>query len=238
MAIGAPANSDFSNSAFRPRATVSRASLKSKEARYFLWKRIVDIVISAALLVALCPVMLLIALAVIWTTPGSALFRQRRVGKDGEEFEMLKFRSMHHNCDSHRHEEAIKCYMAGEKLDTASDSTSPYKLANDSRITRVGRIIRKTSLDELPQFWNVLTGQMSMVGPRPPIPYEVERYSARALERLRGKPGITGPWQVYGRNKVTFEQMIEMDIAYLENRSILYDLKLIALTIPAIICGV
>lgn len=238
MAIGAPANSDFSSGEFRPSAIAQHPSLESEESRYFLWKRIVDIVVSAALLLALSPVMLVVALAVSLTTPGPVLFRQRRVGKDGEEFEMLKFRSMRHNSDSRRHQEAIKNYMAGKKLDTASDSKSPYKLTNDTRVTQVGRIIRKTSLDELPQLWNVLMGQMSMVGPRPPIPYEVERYSPRALERLRGKPGVTGPWQVYGRNKVTFAQMVEMDIAYLENRSILYDLKLIALTVPAVICGV
>ncbi len=237
MAIGAPANSGFSSGEFRPSVIASRATRKSVEARYFFWKRATDIVIAAALLLALSPVMLVVALAVALTTPGPVLFRQRRVGKDSEEFEMLKFRSMRHNCDSGTHLEAIKNYMAGEKLDATSDSRTPYKLANDTRITPVGRIIRKTSLDELPQLWNVLMGQMSMVGPRPPIPYEVERYSSRSMERLRGKPGITGPWQVYGRNSVTFAQMVEMDIAYLENRSILYDLKLIALTIPALIRG-
>ncbi len=238
MAIGAPANSGFSDGETRPVVIETRASWKSKESRYYFWKRVVDIVIAGALLLVLSPVLLMTALAVRLTSPGSVLFRQRRVGKDGKEFEMLKFRSMYHNCDSRTHQEAIKSYMAGEKLDATNGSKSPYKLTNDPRVTPIGRIIRKTSIDELPQLWNVVMGQMSMVGPRPPIPYELEYYSPRSMERLRGKPGVTGPWQVYGRNKVTFEQMVEMDIVYLGNRSILYDLKLIALTVPAVVLGV
>jgi lipopolysaccharide/colanic/teichoic acid biosynthesis glycosyltransferase len=218
----------------------ARASLESWEswdAQYFAWKRIVDVAVAATLLVVLSPLMLLAALAVCLDSPGPALFRQRRVGENGEEFDMLKFRSMRHNASSQKHEEAVKAYIAGEKLNMASDTDAPYKLANDLRITRVGAFIRKTSIDELPQLWNVLIGHMSMVGPRPPTPYEVTIYSPRAMERLNGKPGITGPWQVFGRNRVTFAEMIEMDVAYLRERSILYDLRLMALTLPAAVHG-
>lgn len=237
MAVRAPATSGSADGAFNANVVVSSASLESLDSRYFFWKRIVDIVISAALLVALSPVMALTALAVSLNTPGPVFFRQRRVGEDGAEFDMLKFRSMRHNVSSRKHQDAIKIYMAGGKLNDDSDTGSPYKLKGDTRITRVGRFIRKTSIDELPQLWNVLMGQMSMVGPRPPVPYEVQLYSPREMERLNGKPGITGPWQVYGRNKVTFAAMIEMDIEYLEQRSIWQDLKLIALTAPAAIHG-
>lgn len=237
MAVRAPAASGSADGALDANAIVSSASLESQDSRYFFWKRIVDVVVSTILLVALSPLMLLTALAVSLNTPGPVFFRQRRVGEDGVEFDMLKFRSMRHNASSKKHQDAIKIYMAGGKLNDDSDAGSPYKLKGDTRITRVGQIIRKTSIDELPQLWNVLLGQMSMVGPRPPVPYEVQIYSPREMERLKGKPGITGPWQVYGRNKVTFATMIEMDIGYLSRRSIWHDLKLIALTVPAAIRG-
>ena len=211
------------------------AALESGRPHYAFWKRVTDVVISAALLAAASPVLAVAALAVKVNSPGPALFRQKRIGEYGEEFEILKFRSMYDKCSSTAHEAAIEAYMAGRKLDEAEGSKSPYKVTNDPRITPVGRFIRKTSIDELPQLWNVLKGQMSMVGPRPPMPFEVEWYSVRAMERLKGKPGITGPWQVYGRNRVTFDEMVEMDIAYLRAPSIMRDLKLIALTAPAAI---
>jgi lipopolysaccharide/colanic/teichoic acid biosynthesis glycosyltransferase len=113
----------------------------------------------------------------------------------------------------------------------------PYKLGDDSRVTRVGKFIRKTSIDELPQLWNILKGDMSIVGPRPPVEYEIRRYSARHFLRLAGKPGLTGTWQVFGRGRVTFEEMIDQDISYLETQSLLYDLKLMVLTVPVMITG-
>ncbi|HEU0026303.1 MAG TPA: sugar transferase [Ktedonobacterales bacterium] len=237
MAVRAPVTPGSADGAFDAIAVASVASLESLESRYFFWKRVLDVVVSAALLVTLSPVILLTALAVSLNTPGPVFFRQRRVGEDGVEFDMLKFRSMRHNVSVRKHQDAIKVYMAGGKLNEDGDAGSPYKLKGDSRITRVGQIIRKTSIDELPQLWNVLMGQMSMVGPRPPIPYELQYYSPRAMERLKGKPGITGPWQVYGRNRVTFDRMVEMDIEYLEQRSVWQDLKLIAITAPAAIRG-
>ncbi len=164
---------------------------------------------------------------------GRIIFRQRRVGMNGVVFDMLKLRSMHENCDDTVHREAILHYQHGNALN--GDTATPYKLQNDPRITKVGKFLRKASLDEHPQFWNVLRGEMSLVGPRPPLPYEVELYSPRDMLRLSGKPGLTGPWQVYRRSRVTFEEMVEMDIAYLQRQSLWEDLKLIALTIPVVL---
>lgn len=217
-------------------ATLSER-IVATDGRYFMLKRIMDVAIALALLALLAPVMAIVALAVALDTPGPVLFRQRRIGQNGMPFDMFKFRSMRHNADASVHRQAIKRFMEGERLNTSRTTDAPFKLGADSRITRIGRFIRKTSLDELPQFWNIVTGEMSLVGPRPPIPYEVELYSQRAMLRLEGKPGLTGPWQVYGRGTVTFDEMIEMDIAYLDNRSIWYDLKLIALTAPAALRG-
>jgi len=150
---------------------------------------------------------------------------------------MLKFRSMYVHNDEALHREAVMHYMKGSALNGHSAPGTRYKLVDDPRITRVGRFIRKTSIDELPQFINVLRGEMSLVGPRPPLPYEVEHYSARDRLRLCGRPGLTGTWQVYGRSRVSFLEMVEMDIAYLQEQSILQDLKLIALTVPVMILG-
>src|SRR5437588_12971511 len=125
--------------------------------------------------------------------------------------------------------------MNGEKLHHDETGNMSYKDVLDPRITRIGRFIRKTSIDELPQFWNVLCGEMTLVGPRPPLPYEVEQYTAYEHQRLIGKPGLTGTWQVYGRSRVTFQNMVEMDLEYLENQSLWRDLKLIILTVPVMI---
>ncbi|GLV57031.1 hypothetical protein KDH_38690 [Dictyobacter sp. S3.2.2.5] len=125
--------------------------------------------------------------------------------------------------------------MNGQKLNDDSTGKMMYKDVQDPRITKVGRFIRKTSLDELPQFWNVLIGQMSLVGPRPPLPYEVELYTSHEWLRMIGRPGLTGTWQVYGRSRVTFQNMVEMDIDYLEKQSIWLDLKLIILTVPVML---
>jgi lipopolysaccharide/colanic/teichoic acid biosynthesis glycosyltransferase len=150
---------------------------------------------------------------------------------------MLKFRSMYVNSDDSPHRDAVRLYMNGDTLNGKADAKNAYKLVNDPRVTRVGCFIRKTSIDELPQFINVLRGEMTLVGPRPPLPYEVEVYSARDRLRLSGKPGLTGTWQVYGRSRVTFNEMVEMDIAYLQQQSIWQDLKLIALTLPVMLLG-
>jgi len=198
-------------------------------------KRIFDLVFALLLIVPLLFVMAIVTIAILLDSRGPVLFRQKRVGLDGKEFYLLKFRSMYHNSDDNRHREAIKAYMNGGALNGRGEAQ--FKLGNDDRITKVGGFIRKTSIDELPQFFNVLRGDMSLVGPRPPLPYEVELYSAHDSLRLCGKPGLTGIWQVYGRSRVPFQEMVEMDITYLRQQSLWLDLKLIVLTIPVMVLG-
>ena len=204
---------------------------------YLRSKRILDILFTLVILLPCCLVMLIVAVMIRLDSDGPIFFRQRRVGQNGIEFDMFKFRSMYVNCGDSAHREAIKQYMSGSTLNGDVETDNVYKLADDPRVTRVGRFIRKTSIDELPQFINVLRGEMALVGPRPPIPYEVEEYSLRDQLRLYGKPGLTGTWQVYGRSRVTFHEMVEMDIAYLQQQSIWQDLKLIALTVPVMLQG-
>ena len=202
---------------------------------YLRAKRLFDLLFTLLFLIPIGIVTLIVALLIRLDSEGPIFYRQKRVGLNGVEFEMIKFRSMYVNCDDARHREAIKQYMNGEKLNEGEETSNPYKLEKDPRITRVGRFIRKTSIDELPQFWNVLRGEMTLVGPRPPVPYEVEYYSSHDWLRLCGKPGLTGTWQVYGRSKVPFETMVDMDIEYLQEQSFWKDLKLIALTIPVML---
>lgn len=200
-------------------------------------KRVVDIVFTLLIMLPLCIVTVIVGLMIRLESKGPIFFRQKRVGQNGVEFEMFKFRSMYHNSDDTRHREAIRQFMQGEVLSHEQDSGKRYKLTNDSRITRVGRFLRKTSIDELPQFFNVLRGEMTLVGPRPALQYEVDLYSPQDRLRLQGKPGLTGPWQVYGRSRVTFQQMMQMDIDYLYQQSLWQDLKLIVLTIPVMLLG-
>ena len=197
--------------------------------RYLRAKRVLDIVFTLLIAPCLLLVGIAVALCIKLDSKGPVFFRQTRIGRNGVEFEMLKFRSMYVNGDENVHKKRVEEMMRnGQTLD---------KEKNDPRITRVGRFIRKTSLDELPQFWNVLVGEMTLVGPRPPIAYEVALYSEKDWLRLCGRPGLTGTWQVYGRCSVTFEEMVDMDIEYLKGQSVLKDLKLIFLTVPVMIFG-
>ncbi len=204
---------------------------------YLRAKRILDIFFTLLFLLPLCLVLGVVAVLIRLDSEGPIFFRQKRVGQNGAEFEILKFRSMYVDSDDSPHRDAVKLYMNGGALDEVADTKNPYKLVDDPRVTRVGRFIRKTSIDELPQFINVLRDEMTLVGPRPPVPYEVEVYSTRDHLRLSGKPGLTGTWQVYGRSRVTFNEMVEMDIAYLQLQSTWQDLKLIALTLPVMLLG-
>jgi lipopolysaccharide/colanic/teichoic acid biosynthesis glycosyltransferase len=207
------------------------------DSSYLRAKRLLDILFTLLMLLPLCIMLVIVAVLIRLDSEGPIFFRQRRVGLHGVEFNMYKFRSMYVNCDDSTHREAIKQYMNGATLNGDVGTDNPYKLANDPRVTRVGRFIRRTSIDELPQFINVLRGEMTLVGPRPPLPYEVDAYSLHDLLRLCGKPGLTGTWQVYGRSWVAFHEMVEMDIAYLQQQSVRQDLKLIGLTVPVMLRG-
>jgi lipopolysaccharide/colanic/teichoic acid biosynthesis glycosyltransferase len=203
-------------------------------------KRVMDVAGSLVALVGLSPAFLAIAAAVKLTSKGPIFFRQRRIGQYGAPFVFLKFRSMYVNNDSGIHEDYVKKLIAGtaQANPDESDGEKIYKLTSDPRITRVGGFLRKTSLDELPQFLNVLLGQMSLVGPRPPVPYEVEAYDVWHRRRLlEAKPGITGLWQVSGRCRVKFDDMVRLDLHYARHRSPWMDLKILARTPGAVVTG-
>lgn len=203
-------------------------------------KRCMDVLGSLLLLIVLSPVFLVIAAAIKLTSRGPVLFRQQRIGEHGTAFTFLKFRSMYINNDSSQHKEYVRQLIAGKaaKQPTDDDGEGIFKLTNDSRITPVGNFLRRTSLDELPQFLNVLRGDMSLVGPRPPVPYEVEAYATWHRRRLlEAKPGITGLWQVQGRSRVGFDDMVRLDLRYARNCSPWLDLKILAQTPRAVIAG-
>jgi lipopolysaccharide/colanic/teichoic acid biosynthesis glycosyltransferase len=175
------------------------------------------------------------ALAIRLESSGPLLFRQERVGERGKRFRLLKFRSMVANADATPHREYVAAFIRGTAERQGGKGAAVYKLARDPRVTRVGRLMRRTSLDELPQLWNVLRGDMSLVGPRPPIPYELEHYQKVHLGRLAVKPGITGLWQVSGRSSTSFEAMVDMDLAYIQQRSLGLDLRILLKTIPVVL---
>ncbi len=218
-------------------AHITPPELIALNPRYLRAKRALDIVFVLLLLLPLCLLMVLVGLLICFDSEGPPFFSQKRIGVGGVEFTMLKFRSMYVHQDDALHRAAIKRYMQGEQLSSNAEDSFSYKLDNDPRVTRVGRFIRKTSIDELPQFLNVLRGEMTLVGPRPPLPYEVELYRPRDWLRHVGKPGLTGYWQVYGRSQVSFQEMVELDITYLQRQSLWEDIKLIALTVPIMLTG-
>jgi lipopolysaccharide/colanic/teichoic acid biosynthesis glycosyltransferase len=214
---------------------------------YFFAKRLIDLAAAIILLIALLPLLVVIAVAIKLDSPGPVFFIQERVGakrrtRDGaitwdvQNFRVFKFRTMVANASSALHEQHIKDYVAGTIKPGEGDKVS-LKLQNDPRITRVGALLRKTSLDELPQLINVLIGNMSLVGPRPVPTYEVAQYETRHMERLHALPGITGMWQVKGRCLVAFEDQIALDISYVRTRSLWLDIKLLFETIPAVLSG-
>jgi exopolysaccharide biosynthesis polyprenyl glycosylphosphotransferase len=238
---------DFSFHEFPREQDVDRCELPQNQVLYpevkkkytakggpFLVKRIIDIAGSLAGLILFSPFFLVIPLLIKATSRGPVLFRQQRVGLYGKKFMFLKFRTMYVGNDSRVHEEYIKKLISG-KIDTESgDGPSPkpvYKITNDKRVTPIGELLRKTSLDELPQFINVLFGDMSLVGPRPPIPYEVQNYDIwHRCRVVEVKPGITGLWQVMGRSTTSFDEMVRLDIKYSREWSLWLDLKIIIMT--------
>jgi lipopolysaccharide/colanic/teichoic acid biosynthesis glycosyltransferase len=190
-------------------------------------KRAIDLVLAAAMLVALAPLFALVALAIRLDSPGPVFFRQHRVGRGGEEFTMLKFRSMAADASSAEHLRYVTALAtAGAPLGRGD----LCKLTEDPRVTRVGAIIRKASIDEWPQLLNVLAGHMSIVGPRPAVSYELRLYRTEHFARFQVRPGITGLWQVSGRNRLGFYEMLDLDVAYVERHGLAYDLWLILRT--------
>ncbi len=203
-------------------------------------KRAMDVSVSLMMLLAGLPVFVGLALAIKATSEGPVFFRQKRVGQHGRLFTFLKFRSMYVNNDHSVHREYVSQLIAGnaERMAVNGSDDRVYKLANDKRITPLGKILRKTSLDELPQIFNVLLGDMSLVGPRPPIPYELAAYQTWHRRRLlQVKPGITGLWQVTGRSRVTFDEMVRLDLQYATTWSPLLDLRILLQTPAAVIKG-
>jgi len=195
--------------------------------------------------------MAVIALLVRLDSPGPAIFTQKRVGarrirRDGKvywqrtEMEFRKFRSMYVDADQELHRKFVAAYIEGDEeklseIQPEKNGRNTFKLNGDPRVTHIGSFLRKTSLDELPQFWNVLKGEMSVVGPRPPIPYEVEMYSERSKGRLATVPGMTGLWQMTGRGELGFDEMVELDLEYIERQNLWLDIKILFGTIPAVL---
>jgi lipopolysaccharide/colanic/teichoic acid biosynthesis glycosyltransferase len=217
----------------------------SENELYFWCKRCIDVFTALLLLLLLLPLIVVIFVLVKLDSPGAALFTQERVGAKRQRmgrqaiwvvknFTIYKFRSMVQNADSSVHEAYIKDFVEG-RAQATPETGGNFKLTNDARVTRIGAFLRKFSLDELPQLLNVVKGDMSLVGPRPVPPYEVAGYRDQHFNRLAALPGITGYWQVKGRCRVSFEEMIRMDVEYIRNASVLLDLKILVLTIPAVL---
>ena len=218
-----------------PMITLFRSPLSSM-AR--IVKRASDLIIGSLASLFILPFSLLLVLLIKLDSKGPVFYKQERVGMDGRVFLFYKFRTMHTDTDDASHREFQRRYIAGQpKVEIAGDGRPVYKLQTDPRITRIGRWLRRLSLDELPQLLNVLRGDMSLVGPRPPIPYEVESYELWHRKRLDMKPGMTGLWQVSGRNRLPFDEMVRLDLYYIENWSLLLDIKIILRTLPVMLRG-
>ncbi|HET9994493.1 MAG TPA: sugar transferase [Candidatus Acidoferrum sp.] len=203
-------------------------------------KRVIDILGSAFLLLLLSPLLAIIAIAIKLTSKGPVIFRQERLGQFGSRFKCLKFRTMYANNDPKVHQEFVQQFIAGQSNGENADPERPvvYKITNDARITPFGKFLRKTSLDEFPQFWNVFRGDMSLVGPRPSLPYEFEVYDIWHRRRvLEVKPGVTGLWQVSGRSRTCFDDMVRLDLRYTKSWSIWLDLKILLATPRAVFKG-
>ncbi len=199
-------------------------------------KRAVDIVGSAAMLVLLAPLMVVVAVLVKVTSPGPVLFRQERVGAGGRVFRMNKFRTIRADADATIHQRYVEMFIeAGARKPGGEGATC--KIVDDPRVTPIGRFLRRWSIDEVPQFWNVLIGEMSLVGPRPALPYEVAHYKPWHRRRFDATPGMTGLWQVSGRSRTSFDEMVEIDLRYARNHTILNDLSILAATPRAVWSG-
>jgi exopolysaccharide biosynthesis polyprenyl glycosylphosphotransferase len=230
-----PSKTEIDQLGSLPMVTLFRSPLSSG-AR--IAKRGSDLIIASLALALLSPLWLLIALLIKVDSSGPVFYKQERVGMDGRVFLFYKFRTMRAGTDDASHREFQRRYISGQPDSNQGDDERPaYKLRADDRVTRLGHVLRRMSIDELPQLFNVLRGDMSVVGPRPPIPYEVESYELWHRKRLDMKPGITGLWQVSGRNRLPFDEMVRMDLYYIENWSLLLDIKIILQTLPVMWSG-
>lgn len=225
-------------------STIPGATMGTKSL-YYVTKRLMDVTIVLLSLLFLAPLILIVAAAIKLDSRGPVIYSQKRIGArrvktdGGIEWQIVpftfhKFRSMRADSDSSLHQAYVQAYMAGDTAEMqrirGTDDQANFKMTGDPRVTRIGRFLRKSSLDELPQIWNVLRGDMSLVGPRPPLAYEIEKYRSHQLRRLAAPGGITGLWQVSGRASTTFEEMIELDLRYVAEQSILLDIKILTLT--------
>jgi lipopolysaccharide/colanic/teichoic acid biosynthesis glycosyltransferase len=209
--------------------TQAIGEVRRRELAYAAAKRALDLVVAATLLLVLLPLFAAIAIAIRLETNGPVLYRGDRVGRFGRPFTMVKFRSMRANCDQGAHAAFVRNLLQdGATCDV-------YKVPNDPRITRVGAFLRRTSLDELPQLWNVLCGDMTLVGPRPDVPYAVDKYADWMHRRLDAKPGMTGLWQVSGRSRLSLLEMYRLDVAYVNSASLAGDLRILVRTPAALL---
>lgn len=211
-------------------STYSQDLVAERDVPRWWWaaKRVIDVTVASTVLVASLPVMVASAIAIVIVSPGSPIFRQTRVGKNGQEFKLYKFRTMERGA-----------HLLHEQMKPLSEVDGPvFKLRNDPRLHALGAILRRTSIDELPNFINVLRGEMSVVGPRPPLPSEVAHYDSYALRRLTVKPGVTCLWQINGRSTVSFEHWMALDNEYIDGWTPAMDLALIAKTLPAVVRGI
>lgn len=198
-------------------------------------KRAMDFILATLGLLIGAPIFGIIALFVKITSPGPVFFRQTRLGENGVPFTFYKFRTMQHNNDEAVHRSFAQNFINGRML--TRKGARIYKMVRDPRVTRLGEFLRRSSLDEIPQLWNVVRGEMSLVGPRPPIHYELDHYQDWHKDRLRAKPGLTGLWQVSGRSRVPFDEMVMLDLHYITNWSLLLDLKIMLKTLPVLLKG-
>lgn len=202
----------------------------------FVWRGL-DLLLAGTLLVLLAPIMLVVALAIRIDSPGPALFRQQRLGRDLQPFVMNKFRTMRVHADESVHRAYVRRLIAGEGEAVSDGKRLLYKLAVDDRVTHLGRILRRWSVDELPQLFNVIRGQMSLVGPRPVIPYEAEQFPDWYFDRFAVKPGLTGLWQVSGRNQRTYEEMVAFDVAFARRPTLRMYVQILARTLWVVTLG-
>lgn len=224
--------------------TESLASPAGTKFRERMWaerfvKRSIDVVSASLVTVLGFPFFLAVALLIKLTSRGPVFYSQLRIGEQGEVFTLYKFRTMRQGVDDAIHREFTRTFIEGRMSNSSLDEKAPsvYKLTNDPRVTSIGNFLRKTSLDELPQFINILKGEMTIVGPRPPLQYELEYYEEWHKLRLEVKPGLTGLWQVSGRSSVPFNEMVKLDLYYIEHWTLLLDFKIMMRTIPVMLFG-